>query len=68
MSGSSDAETGDENEEGENKKPRGKRFLDKDTKREHKQKVKEEKRAQREKKMPKHMKKRMVASSSRKKK
>ncbi|BCR89285.1 serine/threonine-protein kinase RIO1 [Aspergillus chevalieri] len=68
MSGGSDAETGDENEEEDDKKPRGKRFLDKDTKREHKQKVKEEKRAQREKKMPKHMKKRMVASSSRKKK
>ncbi|ODM23281.1 hypothetical protein SI65_00870 [Aspergillus cristatus] len=68
MSGGSDAETGDENAEEDDKKPCGKRFLDKDTKREHKQKVKEEKQAQREKKMPKHMKKRMVASSSRKKK
>lgn len=69
MSGGSDAETGDEDEGEEGaKKPRGKRFLDKDEKREHKQKVKEEKRAQREKKMPKHMKKRMVAASSRRKK
>ncbi|KAJ5083908.1 hypothetical protein NUU61_008487 [Penicillium alfredii] len=48
--------------------PRGKRFEDKDAKREHKLKVKEEKREQRSKKMPKHQKKRLVASSSRKKK
>ncbi|RAK93161.1 serine/threonine-protein kinase RIO1 [Aspergillus costaricaensis CBS 115574] len=50
------------------KAPRGKRFEDKDEKRDHKQKVKEEKREKRANKMPKHMKKRLVSSSSRKKK
>lgn len=50
------------------KAPRGKRFEDKDSKREHKHKVKEEKREQRAKKMPKHVKKRLVTTSSRKKK
>lgn len=50
------------------KAPRGKRFEDKDVKREHKQKVKEEKREQRSKKMPKNVKKRLVTSSSRKRK
>lgn len=67
MSGS---ETGDEDEDQDpfNKRPRGKRFEDKDSKREHKQMVKEEKREKREKKMPKHMKKRIVAASSRRKK
>ncbi|KAJ5316552.1 hypothetical protein PENANT_c019G09873 [Penicillium antarcticum] len=50
------------------KAPRGKRFEDKDSKRDHKAKVKEEKREQRANKMPKHMKKRLVSSSSRKKK
>lgn len=50
------------------KQPRGKRFEDKDSKREHKQRVKEEKRQQRANKMPKHLKKRLVSTSSRKKK
>ena len=50
------------------KQPRGKRFEDKDAKRDHKHKVKEEKREARAKKMPKHMKKKLVSSSSRKKK
>jgi RIO kinase 1 len=50
------------------KAPRGKRFEDKDSKREHKAKVKEEKREQRANKMPKHLKKRLVSSSTRKKK
>ncbi|PYH36077.1 serine/threonine-protein kinase RIO1 [Aspergillus neoniger CBS 115656] len=50
------------------KAPRGKRFEDKDEKRDHKQKVKEEKREKRANKMPKHMKKRLISSSSRKKK
>lgn len=62
----------DESDEGKDpfapKQPRGKRFEDKDSKREHKQKVKEEKRDARSKKMPKHMKKKLVSSSSRKKK
>ncbi|KAJ5224008.1 hypothetical protein N7468_008550 [Penicillium chermesinum] len=50
------------------KQPRGKRFEDKDAKRDHKQKVKEEKREQRANKMPKHLKKKLVSSSSKKKK
>ncbi|KAJ6017196.1 hypothetical protein N7451_000575 [Penicillium sp. IBT 35674x] len=50
------------------KPPRGKRFEDKDAKREHKAKVKEEKRDQRSKKMPKHLKKKLVSTSARKKK
>ncbi|KAF9884881.1 protein kinase rio1 [Aspergillus nanangensis] len=52
----------------EKKTPRGKRFEDKDEKKDHKAKVKEEKREKRANKMPKHMKKRLVSSSSRKKK
>lgn len=58
---------GEERDPFAKKAPRGKRFEDKDVKREHKQKVKEEKREQRAKKMPKHLKKKLVASSSRKK-
>ncbi|BDD60944.1 protein kinase rio1 [Monascus purpureus] len=50
------------------KPPRGKRFEDKDAKREHKRQVKAEKREQRSKKMPKHVKKRLVSESSRKRK
>lgn len=49
------------------KRPRGKRFEDKDSKKEHKQQVKEEKREQRKNKMPKHMKKKMISDSGRKK-
>lgn len=64
----SESEDEDEKDPFAAKAPRGKRFEDKDFKREHKQKVKEEKRDQRAKKMPKHMKKRMVSASSRKKK
>jgi RIO kinase 1 len=64
----SDSE-GDEDEDPfAEKPPRGKRFEDKDTKREHKQKVKEEKREKRANKMPKHLKKRLVSSSSKKRK
>ena len=47
------------------KDPRGKRFEDKDAKKEHKKQVKEEKRVQREKKMPKHIKKKLISSSTR---
>ncbi|KAA8644027.1 hypothetical protein EYZ11_005114 [Aspergillus tanneri] len=62
-------EEDDENKDPfEKKPPRGRRFEDKDSKREHKQKVKEEKREKRASKMPKHMKKRLVSSSSSKKK
>ncbi|KAJ9211913.1 hypothetical protein DTO166G4_6441 [Paecilomyces variotii] len=50
----------------EKKQPRGKRFEDKDAKREHKRQVKEEKREQRAKKMPKHLKKKLVSQSSKK--
>lgn len=51
-----------------NKAPRGKRFEDKDVKRDHKRQVKEEKREQRSKKMPKNVKKRLVTVSSRRRK
>ena len=49
------------------KRPRGKRFEDKDAKKEHKKQVKEEKREKRENKMPKHVKKKLVKGSSRSK-
>lgn len=45
------------------KPPRGKRFEDKEAKREHKRQVKDEKREQRTKKMPKHIKKQLVSGS-----
>ncbi|KAL2820880.1 RIO1 family-domain-containing protein [Aspergillus cavernicola] len=57
---------GEDKDPFEKKAPRGKRFEDKDTKRDHKTKVKEEKREKRATKMPKHLKKRLVSSSSRK--
>ncbi|KAI0129192.1 RIO1 family-domain-containing protein [Xylariales sp. AK1849] len=47
--------------------PRGKRFVDKDEKKQHKATVKEEKREKRKDKMPKHLKKKLVASTSRRK-
>lgn len=49
-------------------RPRGKRFEDKDAKREHKKVVKEEKRERRKEKMPKHVKKKLVNQSSKGKK
>ncbi|KAL2161816.1 hypothetical protein VTH06DRAFT_7600 [Thermothelomyces fergusii] len=52
----------------EKRRPRGKRFEDKDEKREHKRLVKEEKREKRKSKMPKAVKKRLVATTARKKK
>lgn len=48
--------------------PRGKRFEDKEEKKQHKQAVKEAKREKRKEKMPKHIKKKLVASTSRRKK
>jgi len=48
-------------------RPRGKRFEDKDEKKAHKQAIKEEKREKRKTKMPKHLKKKIVNSSTRKK-
>ncbi|KAF3000358.1 protein kinase rio1 [Neopestalotiopsis sp. 37M] len=47
--------------------PRGKRFIDKEEKKSHKQAVKEEKREKRKEKMPKHLKKKLVSATSRKK-
>ncbi|KAL8951825.1 MAG: hypothetical protein Q9183_007433, partial [Haloplaca sp. 2 TL-2023] len=47
------------------KQPRGKRFEDKETKKDHKKQVKEEKREKREHKMPKHVKKKMINSTTR---
>ena len=44
--------------------PRGKRFQDKDAKKEHKKQVKEEKREKRKEKMPKYVKKKLVTSTS----
>ena len=58
----------DEFEERGEKKLRGKRFEDKDVKKEHKKAVKEEKREKRKEKMPKHVKKKLVNHSSRGKK
>lgn len=49
------------------KEPRGKRFENKDDKKEHKKQVKEEKKVQRENKIPKHVKKKMISSSTRRK-
>jgi RIO kinase 1 len=48
--------------------PRGKRFQDKDEKKNHKQQVKEEKREKRKTKIPKHIKKQLVSSTMRPKK
>ncbi|KAK0639743.1 atypical/RIO/RIO1 protein kinase [Cercophora newfieldiana] len=48
--------------------PRGKRFIDKGEKKQHKEAVKEAKREKRKEKIPKSLKKKLVASSSRKKK
>ena len=49
-------------------RPRGKKFEDKDEKRQHKQAVKEAKREKRKEKMPKSLKKRLVSTSSKRKK
>ncbi|KAI9669588.1 MAG: protein kinase rio1 [Caeruleum heppii] len=60
--------SGDERSEAnpfDKKAPRGKRFEDKDSKKEHKQQVKEEKREARKTKMPKHIKKKLISTTSR---
>ncbi|KAI4178372.1 MAG: hypothetical protein LQ348_005617 [Seirophora lacunosa] len=49
------------------KHPRGKRFEDKDAKKDHKKQVKEEKREKREHKIPKHVKKKLISSTTRNK-
>lgn len=63
---------GDDSEDDESRfekgTPRGKRFVDKDEKKQHKVSVKEEKREKRKDKIPKSLKKKLVATSSRKKK
>ncbi|KAI9823017.1 MAG: protein kinase rio1 [Thelocarpon impressellum] len=62
-----DASRSDSDDESrfDKKTPRGKRFEEKDAKKEHKKAVKEEKREGRKTKMPKHVKKKLVASSTR---
>ncbi|KAK8122597.1 RIO kinase 1 [Apiospora sp. TS-2023a] len=76
-----DAETSDSDEESgdgaaldsgdesrfEKGRPRGKRFVDKDEKKEHKAAIKKEKQEKRKEKMPKQLKKKLVSSTSRKK-
>lgn len=62
-----EAVSGNEADPFAEKKPRGKRFEDKDAKKEHKKQVKEEKKVQRENKIPKHVKKKMIASSGKRK-
>ncbi|CAF9932856.1 protein kinase rio1 [Imshaugia aleurites] len=61
----------DENENDDDpfakKTPRGKRFEDKEAKKDHKKQVKEEKKEQREKKIPKKVKKQMISGSARRK-
>ncbi|KAK9414085.1 putative Serine/threonine-protein kinase RIO1 [Seiridium unicorne] len=64
----SDASDDDDESRFEKGTPRGKRFVDKDEKKSHKQAVKEEKREKRKEKMPKHLKKKLVSSTSRRKK
>ncbi|KAL8645672.1 MAG: hypothetical protein Q9210_006577 [Variospora velana] len=49
------------------KQPRGKRFENKDAKKDHKKQVKEEKREKREHKIPKHVKKKLISSTTRNK-
>ena len=67
---SSDEAESDDNDDVDpfaKKTPRGKRFEDKDAKKEHKKQVKEEKKEQREKKIPKKVKKQMISGSARRK-
>ena len=63
----SPAPSGEDDEDSDGsfmKRPRGKRFEDKDAKKEHKKQVKEEKREKRQQKMPKHVKKRLIKKTS----
>ena len=66
-SGNEDSESDGETDPFAKQRPRGKRFEDKDAKKDHKKQVKEEKRIQRENKIPKYVKKKMISSSSKKK-
>ncbi|KAF7863053.1 hypothetical protein EAF04_007136 [Stromatinia cepivora] len=65
--GDEDGEDGDDDDDEkrfEKGTPRGKRFEDKDAKRDHKKAVKEEKREKRKDKIPKHLKKKLVSSTA----
>ncbi|KAK3947386.1 putative extragenic suppressor of the bimD6 mutation [Pseudoneurospora amorphoporcata] len=70
-SGDEEEEGSDDEEDDESRfekgTPRGKRFIDKNEKKEHKQAVKEAKREKRKEKIPKAVKKKLVSSSSRRK-
>lgn len=63
----SDSENERDDFESDDQRPRGKRFEDKDERKAHKQAVKEEKREKRKTKMPKHLKKKIMNTSTRKK-
>ena len=66
--GDEESDSDDDEFSDSERKPRGKRFEDKEVKKEHKKAVKEEKRERRKEKMPKHLKKKLVNQSSRGKK
>ena len=59
------SDSGEETDPFAKKTPRGKRFEDKEIKKDHKKQVKEEKKTQRENKIPKHVKKKLISSSAR---
>ncbi|KAM3068032.1 Serine/threonine-protein kinase rio1 [Clarireedia jacksonii] len=60
-----EADDDDDEKRFEKGTPRGKRFEDKDAKKEHKKAVKEEKREKRKDKIPKHLKKKLVSTTAR---
>ncbi|MCJ1276508.1 protein kinase rio1 [Puttea exsequens] len=64
---SSSSDDEGERDEFDRNPPRGKRFEDKNVKKEHKKQVKEEKKEKRGHKIPKHIKKKMISSSARNK-
>lgn len=64
---SNEDEDGSDQDPFAKKTPRGKRFEDKDAKKDHKKQVKEEKKTQRENKISKYVKKKMISSSTRRK-
>ncbi|KAI1293079.1 RIO1 family-domain-containing protein [Xylaria venustula] len=67
-SGDESSEESDDDDKFAKGPPRGKRFEDKEEKKQRKQATKEAKSEKRKEKMPKHLKKRLVATTSRKKK
>lgn len=66
-SGSQDSDSDDDESRFEKGTPRGKKNMDHEAKVAHKKSIKEEKREKRKEKMPKHLKKKLVAQSARKK-